>query len=88
MLNIKTDRKLKKEAQKVAKEMGLPLSVLVNQSLKKLIESREVTFSAPLIPNAKTGRELKKALAEIKAGEYKNWPTFETAEEMITYLNS
>ena len=88
MLNIKTDSKLKKEAQRVAKDMGLPLSVLVNQNLKELVLSRKVTFTAPLIPNVKTARELRKALKEIKAGEYKKWPTFKTAKEMDGYLDS
>lgn len=87
MLNIKTDSKLKKEAQKVAKEMGLSMSVLVNQSLKKLVETRSITFQAPLIPNAKTAKILDKAIKEIKVGEYKKWPTFETAKEMIDYLH-
>jgi len=87
MLSIKTDSKLKKEAQKVAKEMGLSMSVLVNQSLRKLVETRSITFQASLVPNAKTGRELKRAIAEIKAGAYKKWPTFETAKEMIDYLH-
>jgi antitoxin component of RelBE/YafQ-DinJ toxin-antitoxin module len=68
--------------------MGLSVSVLVNQSLRKLVETRSITFQAPLVPNAKTGRELKKAIAEIKAGEYKKWPTFETAEDMDRYLDS
>ncbi len=88
MLSIKTDSKLKKEAQKVAKEMGLPLSVLVNQNLRELVSLRRITFTAPLVPNAKTAKILNKALKEIKAGEYKKWPTFETGQEMDRYLDS
>jgi addiction module RelB/DinJ family antitoxin len=88
MLNIKTDSKLKKEAQKIAKEMGLSMSVLVNQGLRKLVETRSVTFQAPLVPNAKTGRELKKTMAEIKAGKHKKWPTFDTMKETTDYLHS
>ncbi len=88
MLNIKTDSKLKKEAQKVAKEMGLSISVLVNQSLRKLVETRSITFQAPLVPNAKTAKILDQVTKEIKTGEYKKWPTFETAEEMDRYLDS
>ena len=86
MLNIKTDSKLKKEAQKVAKEMGLSMSVLVNQSLRKLVETRSITFQAPLIPNTKTAKILDKALKDIKAGKNLS-PVFNSAQEMIDYLN-
>jgi len=82
------DSKLKKEVQEVASKMGLPVSVLMNNAARKIVETRSITFQAPLIPNAKTGKELRKAIAEIKAGEYKKWPTFETAEEMDRYLDS
>jgi len=85
MLSIKTDSKLKKEAQKIAKEMGLSMSVLVNQGLRKLVETRSVTFQAPLIPNAKTGRALKKAMADIKAGKNLYGP-FKSGKEMVASL--
>ena len=88
MLNVKIDSKLKAELKKTADTMGLPVSALMNNAARQIVEQRSVTFQAPLIPNAKTGRELKKAMAEIKAGKYKKWPSFRTAEEMDRYLNS
>lgn len=44
MLNIKTDPKLKKAAQKVAKEMGLSMSVLITDVLREIVAKQEVTF--------------------------------------------
>lgn len=88
MLNVKMDSKLKKEIQKVANEMGLPVSTLINNAARKIVEARSVTFQAPLIPNAKTAKILDEAMADIKAGKHKKWPTFETAEDMIAYLHS
>lgn len=86
ILNIKTDPKLKKEAQKVAQEMGLPLSVVVNESLKTFVEKREITFSAPLIPNAKTARGLKKSIADINSGRAKLYGPFKSGKELIQSL--
>ena len=80
------DSQLKKEVQKVAKEMGLPVSVLINNAARKIIETRSITFQAPLIPNAKTARLLDKALKDIKAGKNLS-PVFNTAKEMIDYLH-
>jgi len=82
------DSKLKKDVQKVASEMGLPVSVLMNNAARKIVETRSVTFQAPLIPNAKTAKILDQALKDINAGKYKKWPTFETAEDMDRYLDS
>ena len=88
MLNVKLDTSLKKMAQKRAKAAGIPISLVVNQALKKFVSEGSLTIQAPLVPNAKTGRELKKAMAEIKAGKYKKWPTFKTGPEMDRYLDS
>ena len=87
MINIKTDVKLKKQAQKVAKEMGLSLSVIMNRNLRDLIENRRVTFEAPFIPNAQTAKALRQSLKDIKSGKNLLGP-FSTAEEMIKSLNS
>ena len=86
MLNFKIDTKLKKELQKTAGIMGLPVSALLSNAAKEIVDRKSVTFQAPLIPNAKTGRILKKAIADIKAGRNLS-PVFHTAEEMIAYLN-
>lgn len=87
MLNTKIDSKLKKELQKTAKDMGLSVSALLNNAAKQIIEERSVVFRAPLIPNKKTAKELKKALTEIKSGAYKKWPRFNSGEELIAHLH-
>ncbi|TSC90771.1 MAG: Uncharacterized protein G01um10142_262, partial [Parcubacteria group bacterium Gr01-1014_2] len=45
MINIKADREVKENAQKLAKELGLNLSAIINANLKQFIRSREVYFS-------------------------------------------
>ena len=45
VLNIKTDREVKEEAQKIARELGVPLSTVVNAYLKEFVREREVRLS-------------------------------------------
>ena len=86
VINIKTDLKLKRDAQKLAKEVGIPMSLIVNNALRKFVAQRALTIEAPLIPNAKTAKILDKAIKDIKAGKNLS-PVFNTAEEMIDYLH-
>lgn len=45
VINIKTDSKVKQEAQKVASELGFSLSGLINGYLRQLISTKSVNFS-------------------------------------------
>jgi antitoxin component of RelBE/YafQ-DinJ toxin-antitoxin module len=82
---IKTNKVLKQKAQKLAKEMGLPLGTLVNNYLRDFIIERRVTFYAPML-NKKTQRIVDQARKEYKAG--KTSGPFHSAEEMVRHLNS
>ena len=46
ILNIKTDKKLKENAKKIANNIGVPLSTVINSFLKQFVRDEEVTFSA------------------------------------------
>ncbi len=83
---IKTNKVLKTKAQKLAKEMGLPLGTLVNNYLKDFVIERQVTFNAPLIPNKETIRAIEQARRDYKAGRNISGPF--TAKEFITHLKS
>jgi len=83
---IKTNKVLKTKAQRLAKEMGLPLGTLVNNYLKDFVVERRVVFEAPLIPNKKTIAAILAARREYKAG--KTAGPFKSADEMIRSLNS
>ena len=50
VLTVKTDVDVKRDAQKLAKEMGVPLSTIVNAQLKQFVRDRRLEMSAPLIP--------------------------------------
>ena len=65
VLNVKVDLKVKKEAQRVAKEMGLPMSIIVNNFLSNFIAEKQITFTS-LAPNKRLERRLKKIDEDIK----------------------
>jgi len=85
VINIKTDKNLKKDAQALAKNFGLPLSAIVNTYLREFVREKRVVFSEPPMPNAKTRKILDQALKDIKQGKNLVGP-FETAEEMMKSL--
>ena len=86
ILNIKTDIDVKKKAQKIAKEMGVPLSTIVNVQLKQLISERRGMLRAPLIPNARTRKAIDDARKELKKRKGIS-PIFDTAEDAIHWLH-
>ena len=83
---IKTNKVLKTKAQKLAKEMGLPLGTLVNNYLKTFVIERQAIFTAPM-PNKKTIRIIEQARRDIKAGKNLAGP-FHTVDDMMKSLNS
>ncbi len=84
VLNVKM---LKKEAQKIAKEAGIPLSLVVDNGLRKFVARRAITVEAPLIPNAKTAKILDRVLKDIKEGKNIEGP-FYSVEEFMKGLKS
>ena len=62
IINIKADKEVKENAQKLAKELGLPLSTIMNAYLKAFIRNRSVYFSQ--IP--RMSRELESILGSIE----------------------
>ncbi len=87
VINIKTDKDIKEKAQKIAKELGMPLSTVVNASLKQFVRNKEVYFS--LASEITTGLEsiLSRADKDI-VSKTNISPAFRTAEDAIKYLHS
>lgn len=67
--SIKLDKDVKEEASKLAAELGLNLSVVVNATLKKFVIERRVTFSVEPELNAKTKAKFLKIRDDIKKGK-------------------
>lgn len=73
--SIKIDPRVKKEAQKIADQLGFSLSAIINASLKNLVRSKTVSYSllepTPLlekaIHSARKDRTLGKSVARFKS---------------------
>lgn len=85
---IKTEPKVKAEAQKTAGELGFSLSSVLNAFLRQFVKTKTIHFSTQgidEIPNARTRAILRQAEADLKKG--KTSPKFKTAEGFIEYLH-
>ena len=95
MINIKADRDVKIKAQKVAKQLGVPLSLFINNYLRDFIHTKEVHFSLnrDTMPLGTPQGELKPAVkrrlsrihADVVAGKNLVGP-FHSAKDAISYL--
>lgn len=86
-INIKADRKVKEEAQKVARSFGIPLSTIINAYLNQLIRTKEIHFylEGELKPSVK--RRLDRIQKEAMKGKNLS-PVFRTPQKMDIYLES
>jgi len=86
VINIKTDKEIKNNAQELAKELGLSLSDVINASLRSFIRTREVYFSAVprMIPEFE--RLVGKIEDDIKKKKNLS-PEFSSSKEINKYLN-
>ncbi len=82
---IKTDKKVKEAAQKVAKELGIPLGTVMGMYLRKFANERKIEFEVPQTLNAKTARQIREAQKEFAAG--KAHGPFASVEEMFAELD-
>ena len=81
----KTDPEVKKKAQKLAKELGVSLSSLLNAYLRQIIRTRTVTLSArDEEPNDYLIKTMKQAEKDRKTG--KASPIFNTGAEAVKWL--
>ncbi len=84
ILNIKTDKKLKAEAKKVADDMGITLTTVVNSMLRQFVREKEITFSAKVYePTPFLIRALKAADKEFRTGKVK---TFSSVDDLMEDL--
>jgi len=81
----KTEPQVKVKAQKVAKDLGLSLSSLINAWLRQLIKTKTVVFSAAdEEPTQYLLDALKESREDIKAGRV---ISFNTADDTISYID-
>ncbi len=86
IVNFKTDDATKAKAQAVAKQIGIPLSNLLNAYLYELASTGSVHFTASEPMTEEMEKIIEQAEKEIAAGEVSG--PFETLEEMFAHLDS
>ena len=87
VINIKTDKEVKEGAQRAAKEIGVPLSTVVNAFLKEFVRERQVTFSAEPRLRPEVARLLREASADYRRRKNLS-PVFDNVEDAIRWLNA
>lgn len=87
ILTIKTDKRLKAEAQEVAEQLGFPLGTVINAFLKQFVRDKSLSVSIEEIPSKRLARILDKAEKDFKAGKNMS-PKFSTGKEAAAYLRA
>jgi addiction module RelB/DinJ family antitoxin len=85
-LFVKTDPKIKQEAQETAAELGISLSSIVNAFLRQFVRTKTIHFSVDdEIPSPYLQELMRRGEEDLKAGNTS--PKFKTADELIEYLH-
>lgn len=85
IINIKTEKDLKTKVQKVANELGISVSALINGYLKQVVRSQKVIFTIDEKPSKYLIEAIKQARKERKEG--KSSPVFDNAKDAVKWLN-
>lgn len=87
MINIKTDKEIKENAQQAARDIGISISDVVNAALRNFIRTREVVFSDVPYMTAELERLLGPVEADIKNKKNLS-PRLRTKGEVAQYLDT
>ena len=87
IINIKADKKVKEQAQQVARELGLPLSTVINAYLMQFIRNKEVHLSNAPRMTHELESIIGTAQNDLKADTGLS-PVFSSGNEMDSYLDS
>ncbi|MBU1126736.1 MAG: type II toxin-antitoxin system RelB/DinJ family antitoxin [Patescibacteria group bacterium] len=86
VINIRTDAKVKIKSQKIAKELGLSLSAVINAYLRQLVRTETISFSLGEKPTDYLLQVLKKSKKDIKKGFVS--PAFDNAKNADEWIDN
>lgn len=84
VINLKTDPELKMLAAKTADRLGISISAVLNNELRRFTAEQSVTFDIPEVPNAETAKQLAYSRKQIDAGDYYK---FKDNNEALDFLS-
>lgn len=83
VINLKTDPKLKKQAAETAEKLGVSISAVLNNELRRFATEQSVVFEIPEKPNATTAKKLADSKRLIEAGDYHK---FDNKKKSLDFL--
>ncbi len=87
VINIKADKEVKEAAQDIARQLGMPLSTIINAYLRQFIRTKEIRFS--LEGELKSSAKKRLERLQKEASEGRNLSrSFTSADESIRHLHS
>lgn len=85
ILNIKTNKDLKTEAQALASELGIPLTTVVNSYLKQFIRDRKIVLGIDDVVNKTLMNEWDSVSKKAKSNKDIS-KVFHKKEDLFKYL--
>ncbi|HEY6736242.1 MAG TPA: type II toxin-antitoxin system antitoxin, RelB/DinJ family [Candidatus Saccharimonadia bacterium] len=86
-LNVKIDSHVKRELKEFASEVGVPVSSLINGSIRQMLRTRTVTFSSAVEPNPKFAATLRAVEADAAVGRNVS-KSYTSVDDMFVDLES
>lgn len=83
VINLKTDPELKKRAAKTADELGISISAVLNNELRRFAAEQSVVFDVPEVPNEQTAKVLATSKTKIDSGDFH---AFKNNDEALEFL--
>lgn len=83
VINLKTDPQLKKLATQTADKLGISISAVLNNELRRFAAEQSVVFDVPEVPNEQTAKQLAASKKQIaKSGYHK----FDNNKKALKFL--
>ena len=83
-LNIRTDKDIKEQAEKIFAELGLNMTTAINMFLRTAIRERGIPFELTLyVPNDTTEMAIAEGREMIKDSESVRYSTMEDLKEAL-----
>jgi len=88
VMSLKTDKELKEEAQKVAKNLGFPLGTLLNAYMRQLVRDKQIHHSIEpeYHMSSQLENDIKEFEKDLESGKNISGP-FGNANDLIDSLH-
>lgn len=83
VINLKTDPALKKKAAQTADKLGVSISAVLNNELRRFATEQSVVFDVPEVPNTAIRKQVKSSRSQIEKGQYHK---FKNDKEALDFL--